>query len=140
MSYWSATPELYHIIWYSTLKYSRLIFSQFLTIYVLILAQIKETFHLPFFHQTKLRNQIEFNHVRDDNNFCRKSRTACQKHLKYWWCTQSTAEKMNFSIGDFFSKCDQILNFKWIWSHLLRKFLIVNFIFCMMIFLYLKRL
>ena len=29
-----------------------------------------------------------------------------------------TAQKMKFSIKDFFSKCDQIL---WIWSHLLKK-------------------
>ena len=32
-----------------------------------------------------------------------------------------TAQKMNFSIKDFFSKCDQIRR-KWdIWSHLLKK-------------------
>ena len=37
---------------------------------------------------------------------------------------------MNFSINHFFSKCDQILRFLRIWSHLLRKCLIKNFIFC----------
>ena len=36
---------------------------------------------------------------------------------------------MNFSIKDFSSKCDQIPSFLWIWSHLLKKFLIENFIF-----------
>ena len=33
-------------------------------------------------------------------------------------------------IKDFFSKCDQIRNFLQIWSHLLKKALMENFIFC----------
>ena len=41
-----------------------------------------------------------------------------------------TAQKMKFSIKYFFSKCDQILCFLQIWSHLLKKSLIENFIFC----------
>ena len=40
-----------------------------------------------------------------------------------------TAEKMKFSIKDFFSKCDQIRSFLRVWSHLLKKSLIENFIF-----------
>ena len=36
---------------------------------------------------------------------------------------------MKFSIKDFFSKCDQICSFLWIWSHLLKKPLMENFIF-----------
>ena len=40
-----------------------------------------------------------------------------------------TAQKMKFSIIDFFSKCDQIRSFMQIWSHLLKKSLIENFIF-----------
>ena len=40
------------------------------------------------------------------------------------------AQKNKFSIKDFFSKCDQICSFLWIWSHLLKKSLMVNFIFC----------
>ena len=43
---------------------------------------------------------------------------------------QNTAQKMKFFIKDFFSKCDQIRNFLRIWSHLLRKSLMENFIFC----------
>ena len=39
-------------------------------------------------------------------------------------------KKMNFSIKDFFSKCDQICSFMWIWSHLMMKSLMENFIFC----------
>ena len=41
-----------------------------------------------------------------------------------------TAQKMNFSIKDFFSKCDQIRKKLRIWSHLLKKSLMENCIFC----------
>ena len=36
---------------------------------------------------------------------------------------------MMFSIKDFFSKCDQICSLMRIWSHLLKKLLMKNFIF-----------
>ena len=42
----------------------------------------------------------------------------------------STAQKIKFSIKDFFSKCDQIRRKLQIWSHLLKKSLIENFDFC----------
>ena len=41
-----------------------------------------------------------------------------------------TAQKMKFSIKDFFSKCDQILSFLRFWLHLLKNSLMENFIFC----------
>ena len=41
-----------------------------------------------------------------------------------------TARKMKVSIKDFSSKCDQIRSFQRIWSHLLKKSLLENFIFC----------
>ena len=44
--------------------------------------------------------------------------------------TASTAQKMKLSIKDSFSKCDQIRRILRIWSHLLRKSLMENFIFC----------
>ena len=37
---------------------------------------------------------------------------------------------MKFSIKDFFCKCDQIRRKLWIWSYLLKKSLMENFIFC----------
>ena len=37
---------------------------------------------------------------------------------------------MKFSIKDFFGKCDQIRSKLRIWSYLLNKFLMENFIFC----------
>ena len=36
---------------------------------------------------------------------------------------------MKLSITDFFSKCDQIRSFQRIWSHLLKKSVIENFVF-----------
>ena len=51
-----------------------------------------------------------------------------------------TIQKMKFSTKDFFSKCDQIRkirSFLLLWSHLLKKSLMENFIFCSMgIFFY----
>ena len=41
----------------------------------------------------------------------------------------NTAQKMKFSIKAFFSKCDQIRSFLRIWSNLLKKSLMENFIF-----------
>ena len=43
---------------------------------------------------------------------------------------RGTAQKMKFSIKDFFRKCNQIRSFQRIWSHLLKKSLMENFIFC----------
>ena len=40
-----------------------------------------------------------------------------------------TAQKIRFSIKDFFSECDQILRKLRIWSHVLEKSLMENFIF-----------
>ena len=47
-------------------------------------------------------------------------------------CKIVTAQKMKFSIKYYFSKCDQIRTFLRIWSHLLKKSLMENFIFCAM--------
>ena len=41
-----------------------------------------------------------------------------------------TVQKMQLSIKNFFSKSDQIRSFLRIWSHLLKKSLMKNFIFC----------
>ena len=45
----------------------------------------------------------------------------------YW---MDAAQKLKFSIKDFFSKCDQIHSKLQIWSRLLEKSLMENFIFC----------
>ena len=52
--------------------------------------------------------------------------------LKYFapYEPQYTVQYMKFSIKDFFSKCDQIRRLLRIWSHLLKKSLMENFIYC----------
>ena len=45
-----------------------------------------------------------------------------------WTDNLSTVEKMKFSVENFFSKCGR--SFLWIWSYLLKKSLMKNFIFC----------
>ena len=61
-------------------------------------------------HQSKLSNLMQ---------------RRIQNLVKYL----SHSAKMKFSIKDFFSKCDQIRSFLRIWSHLLKKSLMKNFIF-----------
>ena len=53
--------------------------------------------------------------------------------LAHWigsWALHMTAQKIKFSIKDISSKCDQIRGKLRIWSPLLKKSLIENFIFC----------
>ena len=47
-----------------------------------------------------------------------------------WDTSTYTAQKMEFSIKDFCSKCGQIRRKLRIWSRLLKKSLMENFIFC----------
>ena len=46
--------------------------------------------------------------------------------------SMSTTQKIKFPIEEVLSKCVQIRNFLRIWSHLLKKSLMENFIFCAM--------
>ena len=70
--------------------------------------------------------------------------TQSRKFYMIWQCScliqstkqnnvWSTVQKMKFSIMDFFSKCHQIGRRLRIWSHLLQKSLMENFIFCAVI-------
>ena len=52
--------------------------------------------------------------------------------------SQSTEQTLKFSIKDFFSKCNQIHSFQRIWSYLVKKSLMENFIFCAVVGLFLK--
>ena len=47
-----------------------------------------------------------------------------------WISTLKTAQKMKFSVKDFFSKYDQNRSFLRILSHLLKESLMENFVFC----------
>ena len=49
---------------------------------------------------------------------------------KVWF--MSTAHKMKFSSNNFFSQCDEICSFLRIWSHSLKKYLMENFILCVL--------
>ena len=51
-----------------------------------------------------------------------------------------TTQKTKFPIKEFFSKCDQVRRKLRIWSHLLKKYLMENFIFCTVIALHASRL
>ena len=46
------------------------------------------------------------------------------------YTSEKKKKKRKFFIKDFLSKCDQIRSFLRIWSHLLKKSLTKNFIFC----------
>ena len=50
------------------------------------------------------------------------------------------AQKMKFFFKDFFSKYDEIRRKLWICSHLLKKSLIENFIFCAVIAIFMRKL
>ena len=67
----------------------------------------------------------------------------CVDFLLFYWKelwsfkvkeSMHTAHKMKFSIKDFFSECGQTCSFLQIWSHVLTKFLMENFIFCVVAF------
>ena len=50
--------------------------------------------------------------------------------LKFTYKAINAKKKTKFYIKDFFSKCDQIRRKLRIWSHLLKKSLMENFVFC----------
>ena len=50
--------------------------------------------------------------------------------VSYWPTTFITVQKVKFLIKDVFSKCDEIRRKLRIWSYILKKSLIENFIFC----------
>ena len=66
------------------------------------------------------------------NHYVKVSRCAVCTSICHWAkdCSHNTAQKMKFSIKDFFSKFNQIRRFLRIWLHLLKKSLMENFIFC----------
>ena len=59
--------------------------------------------------------------------FCSRSKDTSKNLSK----TQQVviAQKIKFPIKDFFSKCDHMRRKLWVWSHLLQKSLMENFIF-----------
>ena len=58
---------------------------------------------------------------------------AYMQHCYVSHAPRFTAQKLKFFIKDFLSKCDQIRRKLRIWSHLQKKSLMENFIFCAVI-------
>ena len=71
-------------------------------------------------------NSCAFPHI-----FYEFSKLKYMLNLFLWNSLQQSdaAQKMKFSIKSSFSKCAQIPSFLWIWTDLLKKFLMENFIF-----------
>ena len=72
--------------------------------------------------------------IRGYNLKIRKTSTGAKQaafifFIFVFFSISDTLQKMKFSIKDFFSKCDQIRSKLRIWSHLLKKCLMENFIF-----------
>ena len=72
-----------------------------------------------------------------DSMACLTKFIVCLSMHYFWegyidmrWELTYTSQKMKFSIKGFCSNCDQIRGFLQIWSHLLKKSLMENFIFC----------
>ena len=55
-----------------------------------------------------------------------------------WQFNSITAQKTKLSIEDFCSKCERIRKTLQIWWHLLKKYLMKNFIFCVIPEVYLE--
>ena len=51
-----------------------------------------------------------------------------KERIKIAQTVRDIAQKMKFSIKDFFSKCDKVCRKPWIWSYLLKKSLMQNVI------------
>ena len=79
---------------------------------------------------TKNRPHTRFFTVNFLQNFCTKYLRATASVIHWINSVFVTAQKMKFSIKDFFSKGDQIRWKLQIWSHLLKRSLMENFIFC----------
>ena len=75
----------------------------------------------------KLFNKVENSLDVVWNMYSKLAEVICDYHSKI---VEDSAQKMKFSIKDFFSKYDQSRRQLRIWSHLRKKFLMENFILC----------
>ena len=90
----------------------------------------------------KIKVNFHFNttfwNTQDGLTFLRHREVSCARKFEPRYSSYSrmvmnvlnTAQKMKFSIKDFFRRCDQSRSFLWICSYLLKKSLMENFIFC----------
>ena len=68
-------------------------------------------------------------------NFAKFLRTPFLQNTSEWQLLYYIIQEMKFLIKDSFSRCDQIYRKPWIWSHLLKKPSMENFIFCAVLIL-----
>ena len=91
----------------------------------------KQVNKLFFDHHEKFRGTIWFTGRFQVFLFNCRSLLFCFRIFdKFTRVFNTLHKKMTFSIKDFFSKCDQIRRKLRIWSQLLKKSLMENFIFC----------
>ena len=91
------------------------------------------TTRIKITHFTSLSISVPFGNIKKPLVFWR-FQEVWKWSIGVKWVNKSmtfccTAQKMKFSIKDFFSKCDQICRKLRIWSHLQKKSLMENFIF-----------
>ena len=97
-------------------------------VYLNILSSIKSLFflsgHMTVDRQAVLirntRAIVKINSVIFNTNFGRNELWLKGHEDNSFLQVSVTAQKMKFSIKDFFSKCDQIRSFLQIWSHLMK--------------------
>ena len=85
----------------------------------------------PFFYGTVITPPEYFKQSILSRALCFETPIASIHYIKQTGFTsRTTAQKMKFSIKNFFSICGQILRKLRLWSHLLKKSLVEKFIFC----------
>ena len=72
-------------------------------------------------------------HIKKTSSFLVSLVTLVKRNIILETVVLYNAQKMRFSIKDYFSKCDQIRRELRIWSYLLKKSSMKNFIFCALI-------
>ena len=116
-------------VFYFFKEYIILIYLKDVLLFKLIVHLLRnKVLYLKFYWQSFILNSAIDLFPRNLTNLARtviSQNTLEQSSLSY-----VTAQKIKFSIKNFFSKYDQIFSVLRIWSHLLRKSLMGNFIFC----------
>ena len=84
-----------------------------------------------FSHSLAVREDVIFFNCHGEGS-CHVETTSFFALQMIGTSAMNTAQKIKIPIKDLFSKSDQISSFLWTWSHLLKKSLMENFIFCAM--------
>ena len=85
-----------------------------------------------FSHSLAVREDVIFFNCHGEGS-CHVETTSFFALQMIGTSAMNTAQKIKIPIKDLFSKSDQISSFLWTWSHLLKKSLMENFIFCAMV-------